>query len=110
MLVDQQEDQLYQNVLGYYNNVFYERFILNEDGRLTGSDGKLKKEYRLAWEKLANTGENSPLAYIMQQIVKEMEESDWETSDSLERLEYHHLYDAVGFAKRGDFNYSLLKV
>lgn len=102
LLVDQQEDQLYQNVLGYYNNVFYDRFILNEDGRLTGSDGKLKKEYRLAWEKLANTGENSPSAYIMQQIVKEMEESDWETSDSLERLEYHHLYDAVGFAKRGD--------
>lgn len=102
LLVDQQEDQLYQNVLSYYNNVFYERFILNEDGRLTGSDGKLKKEYRLAWEKLADTGENSPVGYIMQQIVKEMEESDWKTSDRLERLEYHHLYDAVGFAKRGD--------
>lgn len=102
LLVDQQEDQIYQNVLSYYNNIFYERFILNEDGRLTGNDGKLKKEYRLAWEKLANRGENSPVGYIMQQIVKEMEESDWETSASLERLEYHHLYDAVGLAKRGD--------
>jgi len=102
LLVDQQEDRLYQNVMSFYSHIFYDRFILNEDGRLTGSDGKLKKEYRLAWEKLANSGENSPLAYIMQQIVKEMEESDWETSAILDRLEYHHLYDAVGFAKRED--------
>lgn len=102
LLVDQQEDRSYQNILDYYNYLFYEGFIRNEDGRLTGSDGKLKKEYRLAWEKLAITGGNSPLAYIMQQVVKEMEESDWETSNSLARLEYHHLYDAVGFAKRGD--------
>ena len=44
LLVDQQEDRFYHNVLSFYNNVFYDRFILNEDGRLTGSDGKLKKE------------------------------------------------------------------
>ncbi|KAA0944011.1 sigma-70 family RNA polymerase sigma factor [Sporosarcina sp. ANT_H38] len=104
LLVDQQEDISYQNVLGFYNNLFYEGFIRNEDGRLTGSDGKLRKEYRSAWEKLANIGVNSPSAHIMQQIVKEMEESDWEKSDSLERLEYHHLYEAVGLAKRGDLH------
>ena len=104
LLTDQQEDRSYQNVLNYYNNLFYDGFIRNEDGRLRGSDGKLKKEYRSAWGKLANTGEDSPSAYIMKQIVKEMEESDWETSDSLERLEHHHLYDAVGLAKRGDLH------
>lgn len=102
LLVEQQEDLPYQNVLAFYNDQFYEGFIRNEDGRLTGSDGKLRKEYRSAWKKLANGVENSPTAYIMQQIVKEMEESDWETSDSLAKLEYHHLYEAVDLAKRGD--------
>ena len=44
-----------------------------------GTDDKVKKEYRSAWKKLASTEKILHMIYIMQQIVKEMKESDWKS-------------------------------
>ncbi|QUW23230.1 hypothetical protein JSQ81_06750 [Sporosarcina sp. Marseille-Q4063] len=60
--------------------------------------GAVKEEYRAIWEKIANIGGDSPAAFIMKKIIGEMKASDWKKSKSYQRLNQHHIYDALSYA------------
>lgn len=52
------------------------------------STGTIKEEYREAWTRIAFNGKDSPSAQMMREVVIEMEESGWTTSDYLDRFQY----------------------
>ncbi|MFC5602180.1 sigma factor-like helix-turn-helix DNA-binding protein [Sporosarcina koreensis] len=52
------------------------------------SVGIIKEDYKEAWTRIAFNGKDSPSAQMMREVVIEMEESGWTTSDYLDRLQY----------------------
>ena len=90
------------NNLGWtYSELFYEIIGGTEPNQVFGTDGKVKKEYRAGWKRIAAAGEGSPAAYIMQMIISEMEATDWTESKSLNRLEAYDVHQALELAKAG---------
>lgn len=84
-----------------YNELFYVIVGGTEPDRIYGTDGKVKKEYQAAWERIASADEGSPTAFIMQMINSEMEATDWTQSKSLKRLEIYDVHQALELAKAG---------
>src|SRR5690606_36076648 len=51
-------------------------------------NGTIKEDYKESWTRIAFNGKESPSAQIMREVIIEMEESGWTTSDYLDTLQY----------------------
>lgn len=87
--------ELYSVVFDTYNSMIYLLTGLGGHFEIYDPTGTIKEEYKEAWTRIASNGENSPAAQIMSEVIIEMEESDWTTSDYLERLQYFSIQSEV---------------
>lgn len=99
MLAHDEIELPYQSLRNYYSQLFYEMIMDNEINRIFGPDGKITEEVQTTWRKIASWGEESPSAYIMKRIVREMEASGWTNSETQSHFTAYHLNYAFGLAK-----------
>ena len=94
-------DEAFHNLGWSYSELFYEIIGGTEPDQVFDTDGKVKKDYRAGWERIASAGKSSPAAYLMQTINSEMEATDWTESNSHSRLESYDVHQALELAKSG---------
>lgn len=92
---------LYQLLETYYVTMFNTILRGTEKSPVFDEQGKVKQEYREAWKNMASGSEATPLRYVMMPIVEEMEESGWTTSETLNRIGYDALKDALVVQRAG---------
>lgn len=91
----------YMSLRDYYSTLFYGMITDSETNRIIGPDGKITEEVQTAWKRIASGGEESPSAYVMRNIIREMEASGWTHSETQSRFTAYHLSYAMGLAKAG---------
>jgi hypothetical protein len=105
-LMDVEKDStLYPVLESYYLAIFNELVKGSENTKIFDEDGVLLPEYQDVWRGLAVNGDATPLAYVMQPIVKEMEASGWRKSKSWDSLTYDALKDAIVLSREGQLEY-----
>ncbi|WP_394121602.1 hypothetical protein [Planococcus donghaensis] len=82
-----------------YQQVFWQLVKGSESSSVYNDEGKVKDDYRKAWNGLATS---NPLAFLMLPILEEMEASDWTASAHYDELEFQDLSDALAMEKSGD--------
>ena len=73
-----------------------------EDDEVFDSDGKINQKLRSKWKEIALTEGDSPSALIMQKIIAEMEENEWEVSEMYVFLDWTDIEQALSLAKKDD--------
>ncbi|MDW0117612.1 hypothetical protein QTL97_11745 [Sporosarcina thermotolerans] len=101
----EQDHSLYPVLESYYLTIFNDLVKGSEYTKIFDEDGILLPDYQDVWRGMAATGDVSPLTYVMQPIVKEMEASGWRESESWNSLSYDALKDAITLAREGQLEY-----
>ncbi|MCM3745475.1 hypothetical protein M3193_15210 [Sporosarcina luteola] len=101
LLEGEQNSSLYPVLKSYYITLFNEIMKGSEYTKIFDADGVLLPEYQEAWRNMAGGGEATPLRYILNPIIKEMEASGWQKSASWEALSYYDLEEALVLYREG---------
>ncbi|MCM3711572.1 hypothetical protein [Sporosarcina luteola] len=101
LLEGEQNSSLYPVLKSYYITLFNEIMKGSEHTKIFDADGVLLPEYQEAWRNMAGGGEATPLRYILNPIIKEMEASDWRKSASWDALTYYDLEEALVLYREG---------
>ncbi len=97
----EQDSTLYPILQSYYSTLFNEIMKGSEYTKLFDADGVLLPEYQEAWRNMAGGGQATPMRYILEPIIKEMEASDWKESASWDSLNYYDLEEALVLHREG---------
>lgn len=101
-LMNVEEDPtLYPILKSYYSTLFNEIMKGSEYTKLFDADGVLLPEYQEAWRNMAGGGQATPMRYILNPIIKEMEASGWRESASWDSLTYYDLEEALVLFREG---------
>ncbi|MCM3639210.1 hypothetical protein M3152_16035 [Sporosarcina luteola] len=101
LLEGEQNSSLYPVIKSYYITLFNEIMKGSEHTKIVDADGVLLPEYQEAWKNMAGGGQATPLRYILDPIIKEMEASGWRKSASWEALTYYDLEEALVLYREG---------
>lgn len=101
LLTVEKDTVLYPILESYYVvsfNVIMKRAQAAKD---LDEQGRMTEEFRKTLQGVANSDKVTPLTYIVQPIVEELEASDWKRSESWDRLGYYDLTEALEIARDG---------
>lgn len=87
--------ELHSYTFNMYNSMIFSITGMGGQLEIRDSTGTIKEEYKEAWTRITFNGEASPSGHIMREVVIEMEESGWTTSDYLDRLQYFSIQSEV---------------
>ena len=89
--------------VGYTWLVYSMAGLFDGDG-IYGQNSTVREEVREKWKKLAAIGESSPAGLVMQEIVDEMEASNWRISfeDDIHSQFFERVKDKLNEARRND--------
>lgn len=88
-----QRDPLVRIFDGHYSWLFYSLVGMVDGNGIYDVNFVVKPEVREKWVRLSTIGENSPAAQVMQEIITEMEATNWKTS--LENDIQTQLYERI---------------
>ena len=97
----EQDSTLYPVLKSYYITLFNEIMKGSEYTKIFDADGVLLPEYQEAWRSMAGGWQATPMRYILDPIVKEMEASGWRESASWDSLDYYDLEEALVLYREG---------
>ena len=97
----EQDSTLYPILKSYYITLFNEIMKGSEYTKIFDADGVLLPEYQEAWRSMAGGGQATPMRYILDPIIKEMEASGWRESASWDSLDYYDLEEALVLYREG---------
>ena len=97
----EQDSTLYPVLKSYYITLFNELMKGSEYTKIFDADGVLLPEYQEAWRSMAYGGQVTPMRYILEPIVTEMEASGWRESASWDALDYYDLEEALVLYREG---------
>ncbi|MGN7387364.1 hypothetical protein [Sporosarcina sp. SAFN-015] len=101
-LINVEEDStLYPILKTYYITLFNEMMKGSKSTKLFNADGVLLPDYQEAWRNMASGGQATPMRYILEPIIKEMEASGWRESASWASLNYEDLEEALVLYREG---------
>ncbi|WP_223641980.1 hypothetical protein [Planococcus sp. 4-30] len=90
---------LFDGIEVAYPQVFWQLVKGSENSSVYDTEGKVKDDYRKAWNGLATS---NPMAFLMLPILEEMEASDWTASAHYDELKFQDLLNALAMEKSGD--------
>jgi len=73
----------------------------SEYTKIFDADGVVLPEYKEAWRNMAGGGQATPMRYILEPIIKEMEASGWRESASWDSLHNNDLEEALVLYREG---------
>ena len=82
-----------------YQQVFWQLVKGSEGSSVFDKQGKVKEEYRNAWNNVASS---NPMAFLMLPILEEMEASNWTESKHYDELKFHDLLEALAMERSGE--------
>ena len=97
----EQDSSLYPILKSQYSRLFNEIVKGSENTKIYDSDGVLLPEYQEAWRNMAGGSQATPMRYILDPIIKEMEASGWRESASWDSLNYNDLEEALVLYREG---------
>ncbi|MCG7346568.1 hypothetical protein MHZ92_20920 [Sporosarcina sp. ACRSL] len=97
----EQDSTLYPVLKSYYITLFNELMKGSEYTKIFDGDGVLLPEYQEAWRSMASGGQATPMRYILDPIITEMEASGWRESASWDSLDYYDLEEALVLYREG---------
>lgn len=97
----EQDSTLYPILKSYYITLFNEIMKGSEYTKIFDADGVLFPDYQEAWRNMAGGGQATPMRYILDPIIKEMEASGWRESASWDSLNYYDLEEALVLYREG---------
>ncbi|MFC5602179.1 hypothetical protein [Sporosarcina koreensis] len=103
--VEYEDSSLYPVLESYYLIIFNDLVKGSEYTKIFDEEGVLLPDYQDVWRGMAANGDVSPLSYVMQPIVKEMEASGWRESKSWDSLSNDALKDAIVLSREGQLEY-----
>lgn len=83
--------ELYSLAFNAYISMIYSVSGMGGYHEIRDSTGTIKEEYEEAWTRIAFNGKKSPAGQMMRQVVIEMEESGWTSSEYLDRFQYFYI-------------------
>lgn len=99
--LEHEDSTLYPVLESYFLTIFNDLVNGSEYTKIFDGDGVLLPDYQDVWRGLAANGDPTPIAYVMQPIVKEMEASGWRESASWDSLSYDALKEALVLYREG---------
>ncbi|WP_342514837.1 hypothetical protein MKY34_08955 [Sporosarcina sp. FSL K6-1522] len=105
LLATTSEGLAYQHLSGSYIELLCVMTDCEQSNRVFDEEGKVKDDLQKAWRALAENSEDSPSAVIMQQIITEMDATEWTSSESLSRLQWFHFQEALQLANEGKLKF-----
>lgn len=97
----EKDRSLYPVLESHFVTLFNEIVKGSDNTKLFDAEGTLLPEFQEAWTELSFSYEATPIAYIMQPIVKEMRVSGWRTSEQWSRLSYEAVIEALALYRAG---------
>ncbi|CAM3201887.1 hypothetical protein FITA111629_09480 [Filibacter tadaridae] len=97
----EKEPTLYSIMESYFITIFNNLMKGSGDQPIFNEQGQVKEEYRDLWRKMAVGERMTPLKYVINPIIEEMEASDWKQSKSYDALDYTDLKDALVIGRDG---------
>ncbi|MDN3439371.1 hypothetical protein QMA04_14865 [Planococcus sp. APC 3900] len=92
------ETSLFDGTEVAYQQVFWQMMKGNDNSPVFDDQGKVKNEYRAAWN---NAASSNPMAFLLLPILDEMEASGWTASAHYDELQFHDILDALEMEKAG---------
>lgn len=92
------ETSLFDETEVAYQQVFWQMMKGNDNSPIFDTEGKVKNEYRAAWN---NAASSNPMAFLLLPILSEMEASEWTASVHYDELQFHDILDALEMEKQG---------
>ena len=92
------ETSLFDGTEVAYQQVFWQMMKGNGNAPIFDDQGKVKDEYRTAWNTAASS---NPMAFLLLPILDEMEASGWTASAHYDELQFHDILDALEMEKAG---------
>lgn len=99
LLEEGESKRLFDGIEVAYQQIFWQLLKGSEGSSIFDEQGKVKEEYRKAWN---DTASSNPMAFLMLPILNEMEASNWTDSDHHDQLEFHDLLNALAMEKSGE--------
>ncbi|MFS0688929.1 hypothetical protein AB1K89_06775 [Sporosarcina sp. 179-K 8C2 HS] len=97
----EQDSTLYPILKRYYSRLFNQLLKGSDQTKIFDADGVLLPEYQEAWRNMAGGGQATPMRYILDPIIKEMEASGWRKSASWDALDNYELEKALVLYRGG---------
>lgn len=97
----EQDSTLYPILKSYYIRMFNVIMKGSDNTNIFDADGVLLPEYQEAWRNMASGGQATPMRYILEPIIREMEASGWRESASWASLNYEDLEEALVLYREG---------
>lgn len=96
------ETDLYPLLESYYTNLFYEVVKGSQIVQAFEDEGLVPENYQQAWKMLVGYDEANLLSYLAGPIIKEMEASDWKSSESWEQFNREKIAETLKLARGGE--------
>ena len=98
----QQDSNLYPIMETYFVQLFYTVVKGSESMNVFDERGIVKDEYQQVWKSISNGDMASPLNYLVQPIIDQMEASGWKSSKSLDEFNSEEISEVLELAKEGE--------
>jgi DNA-directed RNA polymerase specialized sigma24 family protein len=95
------DESYYNELVSYFASFFYEVMKGNDFINEMEEQGVVPIHYKQAWKNLGYIEEATPISYLVQPIVEEMELSDWQSSESWDGLTRESILEALNLAHEG---------